>query len=295
MISYQGLIIVIAGPTGSGKSSLAVDLAKEINGYIINADSRQVYKELKIGTAQPVPDRVDGEVWYVDGIKHYLYGQVSIKDSYNISQYQKDVQRVLDINPTQTAILVGGTGLYIDSVVYSYDLQNVSSDNEYSREQLDSMNVKELQSLIPENTLRELNSSDVKNPRRLIRAIEKGSSYHKKGAPLNFKYFVLDIDIETLKSQINRRLEQMFNLGLEQENRELLEKGYTYEMPALNSIGYYEFKGYFTQEKSLEEVKKEILLHTIQYSKHQRTWFKRNLEIEYIKPSPASLKTQLPF
>jgi len=294
MISYPGLIIVIAGPTGSGKSSLAIELAKEINGYIINADSRQIYKELKIGTAQPIPDRIEDNVWYIDNVRHFLYGHISIENPYNISQYQKDVQKVLDSNPNQVPILVGGTGLYIDSVIYNYDLQNPESNNKYSREELNSMSVKELQSLVSKSVLERLNDSDVKNPVRLTRAIEKGDNYNKKGNPLNFRYFVLDIPTENLKQRIEKRIEKMFDLGLEKENRELLDKGYTYDISALRSIGYYEFKEYFTNKKSLEEVKKEIFLHTLQYSKRQRTWFRKNKEIEYIKPSLAYLKAQLP-
>ena len=89
MINFKKPIIVLAGPTASGKSSLAIKLAKDIDGYIINADSRQIYKELKIGTAQPIPDEIKDNYWIIDGIKHYLYGQVSAKEYYNVFQYQK--------------------------------------------------------------------------------------------------------------------------------------------------------------------------------------------------------------
>jgi tRNA dimethylallyltransferase len=96
MINYEKPIIVIAGPTASGKSSLAIKLAKDINGYVINADSRQIYQGLQIGTAQPIPDSVEDNRWVIDGIDHYLYGHVNPKSAYNIFEYQKDVQKILD-------------------------------------------------------------------------------------------------------------------------------------------------------------------------------------------------------
>ena len=122
MINYERPIVVIAGPTASGKSSFALKLAKDIGGHIINADSRQVYKELKIGTAQPIPDHIENDIWYIDEIKQYLYGHISAKERYSLFQYQKDVQQVLD-KESGIPILVGGTGLYIDCIVHNYNLK----------------------------------------------------------------------------------------------------------------------------------------------------------------------------
>lgn len=296
MINYTNPIVVIAGPSASGKSSLAIQLAKDINGYIINADSRQIYKELRIGTAQPVPDNIQEGVWYIDGIKHLLYGHISIKNSYDIYNYQKDVQKILDNNPHQIPILVGGTGLYIDSIVYNYDLQNKKeSICKYSREELNGMSLQQLQSLIPKDTLKEFNESDIKNPIRLIRTIEKGSLIHSKGKPLDFTYFVLDINQKELETCIKRRVESMFKMGLEEENKELLRMGFTYDLQALKSIGYQEFKEYFDGKKTLDDVKKDIFIHTLQYTKRQRTWFRRNKDSIYIKTLQTSLKELLLF
>ncbi|MCD4756504.1 tRNA (adenosine(37)-N6)-dimethylallyltransferase MiaA [bacterium] len=290
MINYTSPIVVIAGPTASGKSSLAIKLAKEIDGYIINADCRQIYKELAIGTAQPIPDKIDGDIWYIDGIAHHLYGHISAKDSYNIYQYQKDVQKVLDSNPHQVPILVGGTGLYIDSIVYNYDIQsNTTNDCKYSREELNSMDLDSLQSLIPKDVLQNLNESDIKNPVRLIRTIERGSQPHTKGTPLDFTYFVLDIDQNTLQERVKERINEMFKMGLEEENKGLIDRGFTYDMQALRSIGYREFDKYFKGEFTLQELKQDIFIHTIQYAKRQNVWFKRNKEVIYVKPSLSSL------
>ncbi len=279
MINYSKPVIVIAGPTASGKSSLAIKLAKDINGYIINADSRQVYKELRIGTAQPVPDIVKDDVWYISGIKHYLYGHVSAKKRYNLYQYQKDVQKVFD-KENGIPILVGGTGLYIDCIVYNYKLkQNENTSTEYSREELEKMSVKELQSKLEKETLKKLNSSDRNNPVRLIRAIERGGVNRKKGETLNHLYTVVNIEGNELKDRISKRVDLMVEQGLVEEVKDLLDNGFNFKMSAMQSIGYREFAGYFEKDRTLEQVKDEIILRTIQYSKRQRTWFKRNKNI----------------
>lgn len=282
MINYKKPVVVIAGPTASGKSSLALKLAKDIKGYVINADSRQVYKELKIGTAQPTPDKIEDNVWYIDNIKHYLYGHISAKEKYNLFQYQKDVQNVLD-KEESIPILVGGTGLYIDCIVHNYDLKKKTErDTEYSREELEKRSVKELQSLLDQEVLNKMNNSDIKNPIRLIRAIERGGVNRNRGRDLKHIYLVVDVSTEALKDRINRRVDKMLENGLIEENKKLLESGFNYDMYSMQSIGYQEFNGYFKGEKTLEQVKEEIVLHTIQYAKRQETWFKRNKNMRRI-------------
>ena len=278
MINYKGPIIVISGVTASGKSSLSVEIAKKINGYIINADSRQVYKELKIGTAQPIPEIVENNLWYIDGVRHYLYGQISIQNSYNLFEYQRDVQEVLS-QESGIPILVGGTGLYIDSVVHNYDLKQSDTD---LRQELENMNIKELRSLIDKNDLQKMNQSDINNPIRLIRVIERGGINRKKGYQLNYLYFLLDIDQEILEKKISNRVNKMFKDGLLEENQQLLNLGFTYKNRALQSIGYQEFEDFFSNRISLEEVKENIILHTLQYTKRQRTWFRKNKDIQRI-------------
>jgi tRNA dimethylallyltransferase len=281
MINYKGPIIVIAGLTGSGKSSLATEVAKKINGYIINGDSRQVYKELKIGTAQPTPEIIEDNTWYIDGIKHHLYGHVSAKNSYDLYQYQKDVQKILN-KESQIPILVGGTGLYIDSIIHNYNLKESNTD---SRLKLESLSLPELQDLIDKEDLKKMNNSDRNNPIRLIRVIEKGGINKQTGEQLNYLYLQLDIDQELLKERVIKRVDQMFEDGLLEENKQLLEIGLTYNNRALQSIGYKEFEDFFNKKISIEEVKNNIILHTLQYSKRQRTWFKRNKESVKIKNS----------
>lgn len=279
MINYKKPIIVLAGCTASGKSSLALKIAEKFNGYIINADSRQVYRELKIGTAQPTPEIVQNDLWYIEGIKHYLYGQIPVKNSYNLFQYQQDAQKVLDKEKI-LPILVGGTGLYIDCVVHNYDLKKSDITK---RKKLESMSVKQLQSMIDTEVLEKMNNSDINNPIRLIRAIERGDVDSKKGETLKYLYLLLDIDQDKQEEKIKNRVDQMFKDGLLEENEQLLEAGFDYNNRPLQTIGYQEFEGYFNGRKSLEDVKNDIVLHTIQYAKRQRTWFRRNKDVVKIK------------
>jgi tRNA dimethylallyltransferase len=225
-------VIVIAGTTASGKSSLALQLAKKFNTYVINADSRQIYRELKIGTSQPVPDKViDERCWEIEGVKHYLYGFTSIENDYNIYQYRNDVAQILK-SESSVPILAGGTGLYIDSVVFNYDLESST-----------------------------------------------------KNTPLKHLYIYLDIEKEETDRRIKERIGQMFELGLLEENEMLWEKYPGFDLKALKTIGYSEFKEYFEGKTSLEQVREQIFFHTRQYAKRQRTWFRRNKDVRYIKDS----------
>jgi tRNA dimethylallyltransferase len=273
MIDYEGGIIAITGPTSSGKSDIAIRLAKDINGYIINGDSRQIYKELNIGSAKPIPNEIlnDGS-WLIDGIEHYLFDQVTLPESFTLFEYQKAVQEILDSkkDSKRVPIIVGGSGMYIDCVIYNYDLKENRKDiplNDKTLEDLQEM-TKEFKG--------EINNSDWNNKHRLIRIVQRGGINQSKGKELNNKYFVMDIGKELLKERIRNRIDNMFLMGLEEENRRLLEKGYGYENSALNSIGYIEFKEYFDGKKSLDIVKEEIYNNTLAYVKRQITWFKRN-------------------
>lgn len=282
-------IIVIAGCTASGKSDVALQLAKEINGVIINADSRQVYKEISIGTAKPIPDKIEDGVFIIDGIKHYLYSYISVKDEYNLYKYQKDVFSLLEKLPKDvTPILTGGTGLYIDSVVYNYKLK----ENRENKSNIDlgDLSIKELQELVGSKKLEKLNESDRENPRRLIHIIKHGLPSIKKGKSLKHLYFFLNIDADTIKKNIRLRVEKMFERGLIKENEIIRKEGLNL-YPALDTIGYTEFDQYFEGEKKIEEVKEDIITHTNQYAKRQRTWFRRNENIVYVKNLEEILNT----
>ncbi len=267
MIDYKGKIIVIAGPTASGKSDIAIKLAKKVDGYIINGDSRQVYKYLNIGTAKP---KFQDSEHMIDGIKHYLYDFVDPKSNFTLFEYQLAVNDILT-KEKGIPILVGGSGLYIDSVVFNYLL----TKNDDTDTTLQNKSVEELKELAKEY-LPNMNVSDRENKHRLIRAIQRKGINQKKGNTLNNRYFVLDVEKEILEKKVRERIEKMFKEGLLEENISLLEKGYTYEDKGMNSIGYIEFKEYFDKKKTLEEVKEDIYRNSMSYIKRQKTWFKRN-------------------
>jgi tRNA dimethylallyltransferase len=267
-------IIVIAGPTASGKSNLAIRLAKEIKGKIINADSRQVYKELSIGTGKPSEKERSL-------VAHHLYDYISVKENYNIYRYQKDFNKLLKSFPKKKIpILVGGSGLYIDSVIFNYELkeEKLTKREKEKRERLNNLSVGQLQELVRDinpKLLEKLNRSDRSNPIRLIRLIEREGEILNKKEPRKHKYFVIDLDKKVLNKNIETRVEKMFEMGLLEENRKLREKGLE-KYPALNTIGYQEFIPYFEGKCSLEDVKRKIIKNTKEYAKRQRTWFRKH-------------------
>ena len=267
-------IIVIAGPTATQKSSLAIKLAQKINGIIINADSRQIYKELKIGTAQPQPEKVKENVWFISEVPHYLYGNISINKELNLYKYQKLVQNIIS-KTSKPIILVGGTGLYIDAIVQGYKLE--PNQNSLKRKYLEKLSINELWNLIPTNKLNQLNNSDKNNPRRLIRFIERKYTRLEK-SPIKHLYCITSVpNKEIYIKRLKKRINAMINQGLENEIKNLLQKTPNlWELSALNTIGYKEFKPYFEGKIDIKTVKENILQHTKQYSKRQETWFKRN-------------------
>ena len=270
MIEYKGKIIVIAGATATGKSEISIKLANELNGYIINADSRQIYKKINIGSAKPKFDReISKGIHTLNGITHYLYDFVDPKENFTIFDYQNSVNNVLK-NTHGIPILTGGSGLYIDSVVYNYKLSK-NNKNIYLKDK----SIEELQELAKEY-LPYMSESDRKNRHRLIRAIQREGINREKGKELNNIYFVIDIEKEILQERIKKRIDDMFKEGLLEENISLLKQGYTYDDKGMKTIGYIEFKEYFENKISLEDVKERIFKNTMGYVKRQRTWFKRN-------------------
>ncbi len=265
------MIVVIAGATATGKSQIAIKLAKEFNGYILNADSRQVYKELNIGTAKPSKEEIDASK-----VKHKLFGYVSIDEDYNLYRYQKDAFKVLEERENQNAFLVGGTGLYIDSVVYNYKLKKGDKGN---RKELEKLSLKQLQKKVGKD-LEKLNQSDKQNPRRLIRFLEREKQKYEKGNSLEHIYFVLEKDFNILEKDIKERVNDMFEKGLLEENERLFKEG---KHEKINTIGYKEFEEFFKGDITLDEVKERIFVNTRKYAKRQITWFKRNENAIWVK------------
>ena len=289
MIEYKGKIIVIAGATATGKSEISLKLAKELNGYIINADSRQIYKKINIGSAKPKFDReISKGIHTLNGITHYLYDFVDPKENFTIFDYQNCVNNVLK-NTHGIPILTGGSGLYIDSVIYNYKLSKNNKNTD-----LKDKSIEELQELAKEY-LPYMSESDRKNKHRLTRAIQRGGVNREKGKELNNIYFVIDIEKQILQERIKKRIDNMFKEGLLEENISLLKQGYTYNDKGMKTIGYIEFKEYFENKISLEDVKERIFKNTMAYIKRQRTWFRRNKGSIWVRDYSQILRDSIRF
>lgn len=278
-------LITIVGPTAVGKTDLAIKLANLFNTEIISADSRQFYKELNIGTAKPSKLELESN-------KHHLINNISINDDYNISQFQNDADKIiLDVfSKNKYAILVGGSGLYIDAVLYGIDkIPKVRPsvrkklNDEFERNGLKSLTAK-LTELDPES----LKTIDINNPRRVIRALEVTistklpySSFLKiknKKSKYNEIIIGLNKDRAQLHDLINTRVDQMIQKGLVEEVRSLIKSR---NKNALNTIGYSEIFNYLDNEYSHEMAVEKIKTNSRRYAKRQLTWFNSNKSIRW--------------
>lgn len=266
-------LIVILGPTATGKTDLAIKLAKQFNGEIVSADSRLVYKKMNIGTAKPRNKQ---------GIKHYLIDMIDLDEEYNVALFKKDAIKAIDkiIKKEKIPFLVGGTGLYISSIVNNIDFPQIKPDLKL-RNELEKKDIKELFNIYKNLDEEGSKLIDKKNKRRLIRAIEVVKTTKKpffqdtKKEPL---FDVLQIGInpqDNLEKRINKRVDKMLKDGLEKEV-ERLDK-YP-QNPILETIGYREWKEY----KDREEIVERIKINTRKFAKRQMTWFKRDKSIHWI-------------
>ncbi len=267
-------LITIVGPTASGKSDLAMTLAKKFNGEIIAADSRTVYRHMDIGTAKPT-EQDQREV------KHHLLDVVDPSQTYSAADFKKDAEQAIEeiAAKGKLPIMVGGTGLYIDSVLFNYSFAS-PSDIEL-RQELASLNVEELQKRVVELGV-DLNNSDFNNPHRLIRVIETAGS-HREKSELREKTFVigLKIDREELKDRIVKRIGQMFDNGLENEVDYLLEH-YSKESPGLADTAYQALISYREGLTPKQDAISSMVKSHTDLAKRQMTWFKRNPDIKWV-------------
>ncbi len=277
-------VIVICGPTASGKTALSIELAKKINGEIVSADSMQIYKDMDIGTAKPTKQEM-GE------IKHYLLDFVSPEDRYSVAQYKQDAKKAIKeiINKGKTPIIVGGTGLYVDSLIYEIEYNDIKLDEEYR---------KKLEKIAEEQGLEELYKKAVEidpeamkkisqnDKKRIMRVLE---IYHSTGKtkteqekesrknPVEYDYrvFAINWDREILYQRINKRVDIMVDQGLIEEVKEILNK-YDKFPTAMQGLGYKEVVDYLNGIYTKEEMIEKIKLETRRYAKRQLTWFRKN-------------------
>lgn len=284
-------LILILGPTASGKTETAVKLAGNLGGEIVSADSRQIYKEMNIGTAKPTKKELKG-------VPYHLIDIVSPKKDFNVAVYKKlAIKKIKEIQKKKRVpFLVGGTGLYIKAVVDNVGFPKVVP-NKKLRKRLEGKTEKELFKIYKKLDPEGAKFIDKKNKRRLIRAIEvcklTGEPFwqnRKKQKPI---FDVLEIGIKINKSDLKKRVEErtkkMLELGLEKEAKKLF-KEYG-EIPLLKTIGYQEFKDYFEGKITKEKVEELINIHTLQFIKRQMTWFKKDKKIIWLKKLSQIEKT----
>ena len=273
-------IIVITGPTGVGKTKLSIMLAKKYNGEIINADSMQIYKKLNIGTAKVTEEEKEN-------IKHHLLDIKNIDEYYSIFEYQKDCRnKIKEIqNRNKTVIIVGGTGLYLKSALYDYNLEIQNEDkNTY-----ESKNTTELYNLLKEIDPKTASKIDKNNKRRLINAIiyykqNKKSIIDNKTDKLLYDtiFIGLTTSRENLYDIINKRVDKMVEEGLIEEVKYFYDQK-IFTKPLLNGIGYKELYKYFNNETTLTEAIEEIKKNSRNYAKRQYTFFNNQLPINWFE------------
>ena len=277
-------VIVICGPTASGKTDLSIELAKKIDGQIISADSMQIYKEMDIGTAKIKEDEMQG-------IKHYLIDTVEPTKRYSVSEYKKDAKKAIKeiINNGKTPIIVGGTGLYINSLVYDIEYPEIETDVEYRNKLEELVKITGLKELydkacnIDSTAMKKISPNDKK---RILRVLE---IYHQTGMTkteleiksrqnpkeYDYKVFAINMPREILYERINTRVDKMIANGLEGEVRNLYNK-YNKKLPtSLQAIGYKEIIEYIEGKCTLNEAIEKVKQESRRYAKRQITWFKK--------------------
>lgn len=288
-------VIVIVGPTAVGKTSLSIELAKRLDGEIISGDSMQVYRGLDIGTAKITPEEMGG-------IKHYLIDVTDPSVPFTAAKFQSETRKAIETihQAGKLPIIVGGTGLYIQSVFYDYDFGNASEDKAYRAklEQLDKVILWQMLEQQDPESARQIHEN---NKRRVIRALEvmhltgKPFSEYQVHNVLNDTYkplfLGLDLDRELLYERINQRVNLMFEQGLITEAKKLYEQ-HLVDVPAVRGIGYKELFPYFEGKSSLEEAKELIQKNSRHFAKRQLTWFRNRMDIDWIQAGVSSTESE---
>ena len=284
-------LIILTGPTAVGKTELSIRLAKALNGEIISADSMQVYKKMDIGTAKIRP----GEM---QGVKHYLIDCLEPDEDFNVVLFQEMAKDAMEkiYDAGHIPIIAGGTGFYIQALLYDINFDNVNEESEY-RKYLKDMADKDgnevlhgMLAKVDEKSAKDIHPNNVK---RVIRALEyfhqtgKKISEHNEEqsqnvSPYNFVYFVLNDDRKLLYERIDRRVDEMFEEGLEQEVKRLIDSGLTRENISMQGIGYKEMFDYFDGMYDIDTAKELIKQDTRHFAKRQLTWFRREPSVTWV-------------
>ena len=283
-------VVAICGPTASGKTSLSIELAKRINGEIISSDSMQIYKNMDIGTAKPT-------VKEMQGIKHYLLDFVEPNQRYSVAEFKNDAEKAIDeiLAKGKTPIVVGGTGLYIDSLIYGIEYPSFELDEEYRKELEELVNKQGLEKLyekakkIDPQAMEKISPNDQKRILRVLEIYhatgktktEQEKESRKNGVKYDYKVFAINMDREKLYERINKRVEIMIEKGLIAEVENLLKK-YNKFPTAMQGLGYKEVVEYLQGKTTKEEMIEKIKQESRRYAKRQITWFKKNKQTIWI-------------
>ncbi len=283
-------VIVICGPTGVGKTALSIELAKKIDGEIISSDSMQIYKDMNIGTAKPTLEEMQG-------IKHYLIDFIRPDQRYSVADFKHDAEIAIEkiIEDKKIPIIVGGTGLYVDSLIYGIEYQDIKIDEKY-RKELEEIAEKEgLQKLyneaikIDEKAMEKISPNDKKRIMRILEIYkatgktktEQEIESRKKELKYDFKVFAINMDRNILYDRINKRVDKMIENGLIEEVKSLLNK-YKKFPTAMQGLGYKEVVEYLQGHITKEELIEKIKMESRRYAKRQITWFKKNKQTIWI-------------
>lgn len=278
-------VIVIVGPTASGKTALSIELAKQIKGEIVSCDSMQIYKDMNIGSAKPSLEEMQG-------IKHYMIDIVEPDKRFSVAEYKKQAEQAIEeiLSKGKMPIVIGGTGLYADSLIYGIEYPEIEFDKNYRNELENLANSKEGLSNLYEKA-KEIDSKAIEkispnDKKRILRILE---IYHSTGktkteleaesrkneVKYDYRVFVINMDRQILYNRINKRVEIMIENGLIEEVKNLLDK-YKEFPTAMQGLGYKEvveyLNGYLTKDEMIEKIKQE----TRRYAKRQLTWFRKN-------------------
>ena len=277
-------VIVICGPTASGKTGLSIELAKKVNGEIVSADSMQIYKEMDIGTAKPTKEEQQG-------IKHYLIDFVSPEERYSVADYKKEAKKAIEeiIQKGKIPIVVGGTGLYVDSLIYGIEYADIEFDKNY-REKLEKRVQKEgLEKLYEEAkkidpiAIEKISQNDEKRILRILEIYkatgknktEQEEESRKNPPKYDYQVYALKWEREALYERINKRVDIMIKQGLIEEVKKILQTHKVFPT-AMQGLGYKEVVEYIAGDLTKQEMIEKLKRDTRRYSKRQMTWFRKN-------------------
>lgn len=294
-------LILIAGPTASGKTKVSVSLAKQINGEIISADSMQIYKGMDIGTAKVTKEEACG-------IPHYMIDELDPYEPCNVAWFKEKVKGYIQLihDKGKIPILVGGTGFYINAILYDTQFNDMEQNTKYREELMvfaQNQGPESLHKMLQEADPVSAGQIHPNNVKRVIRALEY---YHETGLPIsthnlserskkhadlspyNYCFFTLTMERSVLYQRINERVDQMIQNGLVEEVRSFFDKGYDERFTSMKAIGYKEFFPYFRGEAPLEMCIEKLKKNTRNFAKRQLTWFRHQSPSVFVEVDALS-------